>query len=301
MRLDPTRTGMIARSFIADLRRRFSKLNSDVWAYVATTNSAGLNEPQQYNPFKTNASFSFDTDNKKLKDFNAWLQSQVNQGILSASPTNGEPLGLDPWLYKYVQSSYKQAAIQTYIAARPQLQKPMPQYEGSRADFLESSFGAPERVSKLRMLYTRSYENLKGITAQMSAQMSRTMADGMAQGKGAMEVARELSKINGISVRRSKVLARTELVHAHAEGALDTMEDLGIKQTSAELEFLTADDDGVCPVCKKLNGKVYTIPEARGIIPVHPNCRCAWKPHIVVPKFKFVRKNGRLIPVLQPA
>jgi len=36
----------------------------------------------------------------------------------------------------------------------------------------------------------------------------------------------------------------------------------------------------VCSECSDLEGNVYTIKEAHGMIPLHPNCRCAWKPHI---------------------
>jgi SPP1 gp7 family putative phage head morphogenesis protein len=44
------------------------------------------------------------------------------------------------------------------------------------------------------------------------------------------------------------------------------------------VELVTAGDLRVCPMCQGLNGKVYTIKEARGLIPVHPQCRCAWVP-----------------------
>jgi hypothetical protein len=32
----------------------------------------------------------------------------------------------------------------------------------------------------------------------------------------------------------------------------------------------------VCEKCQDLEGKVFTTEEARGVIPVHPNCRCCW-------------------------
>lgn len=40
----------------------------------------------------------------------------------------------------------------------------------------------------------------------------------------------------------------------------------------------TAGDDDVCPECERLEGRVYTVRAARGVIPVHPRCRCSWVP-----------------------
>jgi hypothetical protein len=46
-----------------------------------------------------------------------------------------------------------------------------------------------------------------------------------------------------------------------------------------EAEWSTADDDAVCDDCQDAaDESPYTIDEARGMIPLHPNCRCAWIP-----------------------
>jgi hypothetical protein len=54
------------------------------------------------------------------------------------------------------------------------------------------------------------------------------------------------------------------------------------RQTEAVGEWVnvaTAGDDKVCPICEDIeeNGP-YTINEARGLIPAHPRCRCAFIP-----------------------
>lgn len=48
-------------------------------------------------------------------------------------------------------------------------------------------------------------------------------------------------------------------------------------------EFTTQGDDKVCPECELLAGEEYTVDEARGVIPVHPNCRCTWEVTIELP------------------
>src|SRR5690606_28972829 len=40
----------------------------------------------------------------------------------------------------------------------------------------------------------------------------------------------------------------------------------------------TAGDDSVCELCGSLEGVIFTVEEARGLLPRHPNCRCAWIP-----------------------
>jgi SPP1 gp7 family putative phage head morphogenesis protein len=228
----------------------------------------------------TNAPFVFETDDKKLKRFRRWFQQQVDAGILEANPMSGEPKGMKPWMHKYVDSAYRKGLVRAYLSTHaPDLAKKMPYSEGSKEEFLRSSFGRPERVSKLQMLYTRTYEDLKGVTATMSTQMSRTLADGMAHGMGPMTIARNMTRtVDGLTRQRARVIARTETIAAHATGQLDGLADLGVKRVEAEVEWSTAGDDGVCPKCAKLEGKIFTIKEAEGKIPLHPNCRCSWLP-----------------------
>jgi hypothetical protein len=42
--------------------------------------------------------------------------------------------------------------------------------------------------------------------------------------------------------------------------------------------WATAGDDFVCPQCEALEDQVFTLETARGMLPLHPNCRCALYP-----------------------
>lgn len=293
LRLDPSRTTLTRRSATAELNRRFNALRKAVWQRVAVDNVYNLTKPTTNAPnpqddpkarLLAHPRYQFETDAQKLDDFNRWLERQINLGFYTLPPTVMPAPGLGAGtpqpsvLGKFVFSAYKQGTLRAYLDAhKTRLAAPQSFHEGTQEEFLRSSFGRPERISKVQMLYTRSYQNLKGVTTQMSAQMSRVLADGMVQGKGAMEVARTLSKtITGVPRTRANVIARTEIIHAHAEGQLDGYSDLGVTEVGADVEFTTSDDDGVCPQCEALDGEVFTIQEARGVIPVHPNCRCAW-------------------------
>lgn len=82
------------------------------------------------------------------------------------------------------------------------------------------------------------------------------------------------------------VVGGTVIVGIVADAFLNRVVDFGIKLVSpiVELSFTTAGDERVCPDCQALsevdNGKgagIYTIEQARGLIPVHYNCRCNWR------------------------
>ena len=60
--------------------------------------------------------------------------------------------------------------------------------------------------------------------------------------------------------------------------ANDAYEEAGIKGVKAKVEWVTAGDDRVCEECAGLEAEVFTLDQARGLIPLHPNCRCAWIP-----------------------
>ena len=82
------------------------------------------------------------------------------------------------------------------------------------------------------------------------------------------------------------VVGGTAIVGIVADAFLNRVVDFGIQLVSpiVELSFTTAGDERVCPDCIALseqdNGNgpgVYTIEQARGIIPVHFRCRCGWR------------------------
>jgi SPP1 gp7 family putative phage head morphogenesis protein len=70
-------------------------------------------------------------------------------------------------------------------------------------------------------------------------------------------------------------VARTEVSRAFAEGRLTGYKQTGVVQ---QVEFLITPDERLCPECEQLSGERYSLDDAEGVIPVHPNCRCTWIP-----------------------
>ena len=75
------------------------------------------------------------------------------------------------------------------------------------------------------MLASRTFSEMEDVNARTATRMSRILADGLVQGKTAKEIAEEIDAETDIGANRAKVVARTELTRAHAEGQLTAMEE----------------------------------------------------------------------------
>lgn len=272
LQIDPSRTTSIRRQFVAEMNNRFRELRGAIRKLVDEDDVFGLkqNLPITFNKQE----WRFKEADEKLLSFKRWFRQKVNEGVLSVD-ANGRP-----WTQKYVESAYKRGINRSYMDARPKaMRESLDFYTGKRRQFLEDAFMTSERISKMRLLATRTFEELDGITSAMSQQMGRVLAEGLAHGYGAAQMARDLNKtVYGLTKTRARVIARTEVIHAHAEGQLDAFEDLGVTHVGVLVEWLVTDDDKLCEACEELRGVVMTIDEARGLIPRHPNCRCAFAP-----------------------
>jgi len=273
LRADPTRTTGIVRRFVADLRRRARKLIVAVSVFLDTEDELGLKEHTTLIRM-ARRTFAFRSDADKLKAFNEWFAQQVQLNVLSV------PVGTDPsrpWTAQYVESAYKRGLLNAYFSTKAG--RELGEFEQNQISFLRAAFTSPEAVSKMRLLATRSFEDLKGVTAQMSASMSRILANGMAEGRNPRDIATTMRQnLAKLTQQRAELIARTEVIHAHADAQLDAFTKLGVKELGIQAELSTAGDDRVCSQCAALEGAVYPIEEARNIIPVHPLCRCNWTP-----------------------
>jgi len=194
-----------------------------------------------------NTRWRFETDAAKVGSYQTWLKQQVDAGILEVSPDNLQT----PWMEKYIRSSYKTGLMRAYTDTHAAgIAAAAPDFafmEGGKAGFLKMAFNGPIAEGKMKLLSTRSFSQLKGVTAQMDQEMSRILADGIAAGKGPRELARTLTKsVSGLEKKRALAIARTEIIHAHAEGQLDAFEAMNVEEVGVQAEWSTASDDRVC-------------------------------------------------------
>lgn len=220
----------------------------------------------------------FNTDPEKVAEFQRWLQRQVQVDVLAGATQEAQ----DAYWTRYVEEGYRKGAGRAFDDTRKAALwtgEEAKFFEGTREEFLRESFGRPVAIEKVKLLSSRVFTDLKGVTEAMSTTLSRNLMDGLVQGQNPRQIARTINKsIESIGRKRALLIARTEIIRAHAEGQLDAMERLGVDKVGVMVEWSTAGDDRVCPLCEALSGVVMTVREARGIIPRHPSCRCAHIP-----------------------
>jgi len=87
-----------------------------------------------------------------------------------------------------------------------------------------------------------------------------------------MKVIREMAEVRARRLHRfrSQLIARTETASSLSEGARQGYAQMGVKN----LQFVAG--SGSCDECNDLDGRVFTIAESEGVIPVHPGCRCCF-------------------------
>lgn len=235
-----------------------------------------------------NTRWKFSSDPEILKGFQQWLKSQIREWVIGRDEEQLWHMYAAQGFIKGAGRAFDDSdktpseshqAAPLFSEGKHQDHGVSDFYRGSKEEFLRSAFAQPIAVDKIKLLAGRSFSDLKGITEAMSTAMVRTLTDGLVKGDSPREIARQLNKdVDGIGRARAVTIARTEIIRAHAEGQLEALRQLGETHVSALVEWSTAGDARVCPMCKPLQGIVLKLEEARGMLPRHPNCRCAWIP-----------------------
>jgi len=279
LRVDPTRTSTLRRRFMTEVRKRFRKIIAQLRDFIVEKDALALRERKTLLTMALEREFEFRTDAGKLEAFNDWLQTQIEAELISPVPGGRAD---QPWTIEFIESAYKKGQLNSYLSSKQsQLFEDLGVGEMSQEEFLRSAFIVPEARSKVQLLATRTLEDLKGVSRTMATRMSRILSQGLIDGSGPEVIAKEMTaQIKSLTKARALTIARTEIINAHSEGQLDAFEKLGVEDVGVRAEWSTALDDRVCPECEKNEGTVFTIDEARGLIPLHPNCRCAWIPFV---------------------
>lgn len=127
----------------------------------------------------------------------------------------------------------------------------------------------------------------------LKSELSKLLEQGMIQGKGSRELARSLRKVFDTSRSDAERLMSTELRRVQTEAAKQSYE----ANENDEYEFMTANAQGPCDVCKKLNGKIFKVKDmmpGKNAPPMHPRCHCCTAPHWDEAKFQaYLREENR--------
>jgi len=273
-RLDPSRTITLRRQFQADLARRFTKLRQEIFQLLVDEDALGLKERKPFT-FNAEGRWLFHTADQKVSSFLQWLKQRIVLHLV------GEHLDENAWWNRYIVDGFRRGAARAFDDTRPQVRewqdspeakRRLSFYNGTREEFLRSSFNWPTSREKVKLLASRTFTDLKGVTDGMAARISHTLVDGLTKGDNPRVIAKELAKNVNVGKVRAQTIARTEVIRTHAEGQLQAFEQLGVTEVGVMAEWSTAQDDRVCDVCQPLDGVVLKVSEATGLLPRHPNC-----------------------------
>lgn len=273
---DPSGTNPIIRQFEKQLIKRFNWLKKEMKKYVVS-----LLDETNLNIFEVPLNpYPFATSSEKMEMFSEWIKQMEDQGVLHSIKGPGQTVvGYEHWSDLYIETSYKKGMRDAYSYGKYASVTNL-----KFSEWINAAFYTAIHADRVGLLYSRTYNDLKGITEATDTALSRKLAQGMAEGKNPNVIAKEMAEtIDDIGIKRAKLISRTEVMRAHAEAGLNTYESFNEEGLSIMVEWSAAKDERTCPRCIAMayeNGKpkVYTIEEARGKIPLHPNCRCVWIP-----------------------
>lgn len=109
-------------------------------------------------------------------------------------------------------------------------------------------------------------------------ELSSLLQTGLIQGQNSRKLATHLRKRFGVSQSNAERLLTTELRRVQTEAAKQSYQNNG----NAEYKFLAINPMGACPVCKALDGKVFSVKKmmpGTNAPPLHPRCHCATAPY----------------------
>lgn len=307
---DPTRTTTLRNAFSRAMRVRFDELIKVIRIGIITQDALGLSAGRGNTPISFQmtppgiGAFDFPRSADKIEAFMAWLQEQIDAGILTVGEFSQLGYAVEPyWTNLYVLDSYKRGLIRANREMR-KLGYDIPSIDDQGG--IDVVMQNPIHMDRVALLFTRVYEGLKGITTAMSTQISRVLSQGMIDGDNMMTTARKLiATINGAGVgdlaitdtlgrfiparRRAEMLARTEVIRAHHLAMVQEYRNWQIAGVYVKAEWMTAGDNRVCAKCAPLQGEIFTLDVIEKMIPRHPSCRCIALPFRTNEKVKIKR------------
>lgn len=268
LRIDPSRTVILRRSMRGDITAGFRILRGEIRNLIVRQNAFGLRSGLNFGRFSGLSGAA------QLVAFDGWIRERTEAVVFETFASNSSV----DWLSQHITKAYQRGVGRAWSDVRRQPDGLLSGIDvGIKRQFVNDvAFGIGR--SRLEILQTRAFSELKAVADKAYARAASALADGLQRGLSARRITQEINeiifKLEKVEVPR---LVNTEVIRAHAEGQLDGYEHVGITQIEILAEWTTAGDDKVCSKCNPLEGIVLTIKQARGLIPRHFNCRCIFR------------------------
>lgn len=311
---DPTRTLTLRTKFVSDWKRRVKALRKAVLQSIVEQDCLNLVDKDNVQAMAVNApieptqpgQFSYRWSHEKIDAFMGWLQEAETKGLLEIVERGTLRPGGEPWSNSYVHSSYQRGLANAFTQLRKNSVE-LGEAFGISPDMFPSTFRGtgsfisavmqqPFHADRLGLMYTRVFDELKGVTADMDKAISQILTRGMAEGLNPREIGKLLAEgvpdlHIGSPFRKAEVrgalIARTEVIHTHARAGLNEYESIEASTGEVVLvQWLATKDGRTRPGHARLvdphrgyDGLVMTRQEAYARTG-EPNCRCALTPWV---------------------
>lgn len=270
---DLTRTTTLhRRDFLPALMSRFDALRGAIRTTVGYENDAlGLRQgvTAAADDIDDAEMFMFTSDAEAQDAFMEWLQTQLDQGVLERTPRGRVRRG-EHWTARYDDAAYQRGLDDAVTRLRAN------GVEVAEAR-LEGAFNLPIHQDTLEGIYTRTYDELDGITSDMADSVRRELATALELGENPEKAARRLTgAVSDMDRTRARRLSRTEISNAYNTASAKRYERFGVE----EVNVLTS---APCPKCATLaSGNPHPVEQASTLIPgrTHPQCVCTIAPNV---------------------
>jgi len=257
-KIDPTGTLTKRKKFDSQIRKRYRSVKGDV-NRAGAENRFGFNDTEFRNQFSP-----FASPERKNASYESWLEERLRvnvEGVLQES-----------WTDEYVDYAYKKGmsdAFDEYARFKEDDEEPL-----NKAIIIAAGLDGALSLSGQRLLKEKLSSGLQRINKDVSTRNHAETSDLILQGSSSRQIATNTNKIiDTVGINRGTLLT-TEIVRAYTYGTLFMFGLLGVENVQVMAEWKTAGDSRVCDKCYPMEGQVFTLQEAKGLIPRHPLCRC---------------------------
>jgi SPP1 gp7 family putative phage head morphogenesis protein len=156
----------------------------------------------------------------------------------------------------------------------------------------------------IQLLKNTSFDLVKTLSAQDVSKAKTVFINGLANGWSQKEIIDSIVSVTNSTEPQIRRIVRTELTRTSNVGAKKRYLSSGLKY----VQWNTAIDERVCPICGQLHGKVIEFGESFTVYltgtgqkqnkgknitmpPAHPNCRCG-----LSPAFRKIKKPVTKLP-----
>lgn len=259
--IDPTQTTTLRNRFARQLRADFYSLGSEIELWFADPANWLADD---YAGLSTNASskWGWVPGAKVLERFKSWIDKKLHP----ASPAIAGDHGLMRVSDRFIGEAFEAGTVK----AEEYVDPPKPSGAVTRTI---AAFRPTIIADRLQVMRGQARTHIEGLTERIKQQVIDRVAVGITRGESPREIGRAINKsIRKVSKTSATRIARTEVIRSFNEAALDRYEQLGITEVGVNVEWLTAGDGRVCPQCRAMEGVIFPVERAHGMLPRHPNC-----------------------------